>query len=160
MIRVKVIHRTLYSIETTKMDELIQQLTNKLGIDASVATAATGKAMALVKEHAGDDLFEKISAAIPGASESAQQGAAEPVAAAENSGGGMLGKLAGMASSALGSSAGGGLEIGAALGAAGLPTNQMGDFVTTLVAFLKDKLGDEVTEQILGKFPMLKSLLS
>lgn len=141
------------------MDELIQQLTSRLGIDASVASAAAGKAMAMVKEHAGDELFEKISAAIPGATESAAQGAAQPAAATAESGGGMFGKLAGMASSALGSSAGGGLEMGAALTAAGLSTDKMGDFVSTLVAFLKDKVGDDVTEQILGKFPMLKSLL-
>lgn len=141
------------------MDELIQQLTSKLGIDASVATAATGKAMAMVKEHAGDDLFEKISAAIPGASETAAQGAAQPAAASAETGGGMLGQLAGMASSVLGGSAGGGLEIGAALSAAGLSADKMGDFATTLVEFLKDKVGDDVTEQILGKIPMLKSLL-
>jgi hypothetical protein len=159
MIRVKGSHKTLSLSENIEMDELIEQLTSRLGIDASVATAATGKAMAMVKQHAGDDLFEKISAVIPGASESAEQGAEEPVTAVGESGGGMLGKLAGMASSALGGSAGGGLEIGAALADAGLPTDQMGGFVSMLVTFLKDKVGDEVTEQILAKFPMLKSLL-
>ena len=139
------------------MDELIQQLTSKLGIDASVATAAAGKAMAMVKENAGDDLFGKISAAIPGAGDAAQQAAEAPAAAA--AGGGMLGKLAGMASSALGGSAGSGLEMGAALSAAGLQTDQLGDFASTIVAFLKDKLGDDVMDQILSKVPMLKSLL-
>lgn len=138
------------------MDELIQQLTSKLGIDASVATAATNKAMALVKEHAGDDLFDKISAAVPGASEAVSQAAAAPAA---DDGGGMLGKLAGMASSALGGSAGGGLEIGAALSAAGLETDQLGGFLTTVIDFLKDKVGDEVVDQILSKVPMLKTLI-
>ncbi|TWT50709.1 hypothetical protein Pla22_34520 [Rubripirellula amarantea] len=139
------------------MDELIAQLTSKLGIDESVANLATGKAMAMVKQHAGDDLFAKISSAIPGAADiasSAASDAAEPV-----EGGGMLGKLAGMASSALGGSAGGGLELGAALTSAGVEPDKMGGFVTMLIQFLKDKVGDEVTEQILAKFPMLKTLL-
>jgi hypothetical protein len=142
------------------MDELIQQLTSKLGIDASVAGDATNKAMAMVKEHAGDDLFGKISAAIPGASEAATQGAAEPEEAGQaDEGGGMLGKLAGMASSALGGSTGSGLELGAALSSAGLDTEQLGGFISTVVEFLKDKVGDEVMEQVLAKFPVLKSLL-
>jgi hypothetical protein len=139
------------------MDELIQQLTDKLGIDPSVANAAVGKAMALVKEHAGDDLFGKISDAIPGASEAAHQGAAAGLPS--EGGGGMLGKLAGMASSALGGSAGAGLEMGAALNRAGLDTDQMSGFLSTVIAFLKEKVGDDVVEQVLAKFPMLKSLL-
>lgn len=140
------------------MDELIQQLTSKLGIDPSVAGNATNKAMAMLKEHAGDDLFGKISSAVPGASEAATQGAAEEGPDA-GGGGGMLGKLAGMASSALGGSAGSGLELGAVLSGAGLTTDQLGGFVSTVVEFLKDKVGDEVMEQVLAKFPVLKSLL-
>ena len=139
------------------MDELIQQLTAKLGIDESVANAATGKAMAMVKEHAGDDLFGKIASAIPGASDVAEAGAEE--ALPSEGGGGMLGSLASMASSALGGSAGSGLELGAALGDAGLPTDKMGSFVSTIVAFLKDKAGDEVMDQVMDKFPMLKTLI-
>lgn len=141
----------------TTVDELIQQLTGKLGIDASVANAAAGKAMAIVKAHAGDDLFAKISAAIPGAGEAAQQGAAGGLPS--EGGGGMLGKLAGMASSALGGSAGAGLEIGAALSAAGLDADKVGSFLSMVIAFLKDKVGDDVVEQVMAKFPMLKSLL-
>ena len=135
------------------MDELISQLTSKLGIDASVAQTATNKAMSMVKEHAGEDLFNQIADAVPGASEAAAE-QPEPTA-----GGGMLGKLAGMASGALGGSAGSGLELGAALTSTGLKTDQVGGFMQTLVSFLKDKVGDEVMDQVLGKFPMLKQLI-
>ncbi|TWU48403.1 DUF2780 domain-containing protein [Rubripirellula reticaptiva] len=140
------------------MDELIAQLTGKLGIDESVAKAATGKALAMVKQHAGDDLFGKIASAIPGASEAAASGAVanEP---AGGGGGGMLGKLAGMASSALGESAGGGLELGAALSSAGIESDKLGSFLSTVIAFLKEKAGPEVMDQVLAKFPMLKTLL-
>ncbi len=140
------------------MDELIQQLTSKLGIDAAVAKGATDKAMAIVKQHAGDDIFNKISSAIPGASEAASHGSAP--AAEANEGGGMLGKLASMASSALGGSAGGGLELASSLTSAGVGTDKLGTFVTMLVDFIKEKAGKEVMDQVLAKFPMLKSLLS
>ncbi len=103
------------------MDELIKQLTSKLGIDESVATGATA-----------------------------------PAAAA---GGGMLGKLAGMASTALGGSAGSGLELASSLTNAGVETDKLSGFVTMIVNYLKENVGDEVMDQVMAKFPMLKSLL-
>ena len=139
------------------MDELIQQLTSKLGIDPSVANAATGKAMAAVKEHAGDDLFSKISGAVPGAAEAAETAEAAPAAEA---GGGMLGSLTGMASGMLGGSAGGALSLATSLSSSGLEADQMGGFATTIVEFLRAKVGDGVVDQILEKVPMIKGLMS
>ncbi|MGB7343813.1 MAG: DUF2780 domain-containing protein [Pirellulaceae bacterium] len=139
------------------MDELIQQLTSKLGIDPSIANAATGKAMAMVKEHAGDDLFAKISGAIPGAGEAAANANVAP--AAEAGGGGLLGSLTGMASGLLGGKAGDALGMASALNSTGLKTDQLGGFASTLVSFLKEKVGDDVVNQILAKVPMLKGLL-
>lgn len=72
---------------------------------------------------------------------------------------GMLGKLAGMASAALGGSAGGGLEMASALTKTGVTSDQLGEFVTTVVNFLKEKAGKDVVDQVLAKFPMLKTLL-
>ncbi len=138
------------------MDELIKQITSQLGIDESIATTATQKAMAMIKDQAGDDLFGKISAAIPGAEDVASAGAADGGASA---GGGMLGKLAGMASSAMGGSAGGGLELASMLSGAGVDKDKMGGFVTMIIDFLKARAGDEVMDQVLAKFPMLKTLL-
>ncbi|QDT09885.1 DUF2780 domain-containing protein [Planctomycetes bacterium K23_9] len=139
------------------MDELIQQLTSKLGIDASTANAATGKAMAMVKEHAGEDLFNKISGAIPGASDAAV--AAESEQAAGSDGGGLMGSLTGMASGLLGDKAGDALGMAASLKSAGLNTDQFGGFASTIVEFIQDKVGDDVMKQILDKVPMLKSLM-
>ncbi len=136
------------------MDELIQILTTKLGIDPKTASAAVAKIMAMVRQHGGAEIFDKIAAAVPGAADSAANGESKPAG-----GGGMLGKLAGMASSAIGGKAGGGLELTAALAAAGISTEQIGPLVTTVIEFLRNKLGDETVDQLLGKFPMLKTLL-
>ena len=115
--------------------------------------------MAIIKEHAGDDLFEKISSAIPGASEAASQGAADAPADLGQEEGGMFGRLASMAADALGGSADSGLQLGAALNSAGLDTDQLGGFISTVIEFLREKLGDDVIEQLIAKFPLLKSLL-
>ena len=138
------------------MDELIKQLTDKLGVDSSIADAATGKAMAMIKEHAGGELFSKISSAIPGASEAADAGA-QP--AEESGGGGLLGSLAGIASQAIGGSAGDALGMASSLGDAGLQADQMGGFAETVINFLKEEVGDEIVEQLLEKVPMLKGLI-
>ncbi|TWT78059.1 hypothetical protein Pla123a_08480 [Posidoniimonas polymericola] len=134
------------------MNELIQQISKQLGIDESTAAAATGKAMSMLREHVGDDLFGKINAAVPDASQMADQASAKPA-------GGLMGSLASMASSALGGDAGSGLELSAALASTGLPIEKLGPFVTTLIGYLKQYLGDDVIEQVLEKFPMLKAAI-
>ena len=138
------------------MDELIKLITSQLGIDASVANSSVGKLMALLKENVGSELFEQIAGAVPGAESAATQAAqsSEPAAGA-----GLLGKLTGMASSMLGSKAGGGLEIASALASSGIPTDKLGPLVNLVLEFLKGKLGEETVDQIVGKLPMLKAVL-
>jgi hypothetical protein len=140
------------------MDELIEQLTTKLGIDAETARDASSKAMALLKDNVGDDLFAKISAAIPGSSESAAVGA-EASTAGDGGKGGLLGSIADMASGVLGGSVKDAADLASSLGDSGLSTDQIGSFVTTILEFLRDKLGDETVDQLLAKVPMLKSLV-
>lgn len=137
------------------MDELIQQLIAKLGINPATANDATGKAMGMLKGQVGDDLFAKISSAIPGAQEAAEQGLAQP--AVES--GGVLGQLASMASEAIGGGAGEGLELAGMLKSAGLEPEQLSGFVGTVVEFLKEKLGDDTLGEVLEKFPIVKSSL-
>ena len=137
------------------MDELVEKLTAQLGIDASVAHSATGKAMALVKDNVSPELFQQISGAIPGL-DNATSAAQEQT---ESSGGGLLGSVAGLASNMLGGSAGDAIELGASLKSAGLDTDQMGSFANTVIDFIRSKVGDDVANQLLEKVPMLKSLM-
>lgn len=140
------------------MDELIEQLTSKLGIDASTAKSVTGRTMKALEENVGGDLFSKISSSIPGVGDMISQfgGSGSQQSAGGSS---MLGKLAGMASSMIGGKAGGGLELGATLAEAGLKPEKLGSVLTMIMDFIKDKAGAEVVDQVLEKFPMLKMLL-
>lgn len=140
------------------MDELIQQIAKQLGIDSSIASAGVSKTMAMLKDQAGDDLFGKIAGAIPGASDAAESGI-DTASGAAAGGGGMLGKLAGMASAALGAKAGGGLEMASALASTGIDSEKLGPFIKMVFEFLKDKLGDDMVDELLSKVPMLKALL-
>ncbi|MEM9364556.1 MAG: DUF2780 domain-containing protein [Planctomycetota bacterium] len=139
------------------MDELIKLITSQVGIDESAAGSGINKTMAMLKKHAGDDLFGQIASAIPGADDAASAGITGEQPASD--GGGMFGKLAGMASSALGGSAGEGLELGATLSELGIGGDKLSPFIKTLVDFIREKAGDEVLDQLLAKFPLLKTLL-
>ena len=82
------------------MDELIKQLTDRLGIDSATAEGITGKAMGLIKENVDDSTFSQLASSLPGVE--ALIGSADDEGNAgdgNGSGGGMLGSLAGMASS-------------------------------------------------------------
>ncbi len=137
------------------MNELIEKLTSQLGIDSSVATKIAGQAMAMIKDKVSPEIFSQISAAVPGLSNAAES--AEK--AATSSSGGMLGALSGVASKFLGNDAGEVMELGATLKSAGLEADQMGGFANTVIEFLKEKVGNDVIDQVLSKVPMLKSLL-
>ncbi|QDV67532.1 hypothetical protein Poly24_12320 [Rosistilla carotiformis] len=138
------------------MDELIQQLTDRLGIDPSTAQGVAGKAMEIIKANVDESTFKSLASAIPGLDSIIMASATHD---SGESGGGLLGKLAGMASGMLGGSAGNALEMGAALTEKGLPTDKLGEFVTMLIGFIKSKAGDDVLDQVFAKFPMLKSLV-
>ncbi|MEZ6089792.1 MAG: DUF2780 domain-containing protein [Pirellulaceae bacterium] len=140
-----------------KMDELLHQLSDRLGIDLSTAQGVTGKAMSMIKQNVDASTYRQLSSSIPGLDSIIR--AEETQTSDTGGGGGLMGKLAGMASSMLGGSAGNALEMGAALTAKGLPTDKLGEFVQMLIAFIKDKAGDSVLEQVYAKYPMLKSLL-
>jgi len=139
------------------MDELIAMLTSKLGIDASTASAGVNTIMSFLKENVGDDLFDQTASSVAGAGDAAAAGEAD--SDGSPAGGGLLGKLTSMASTALGSQAGGGLEIASSLASSGIDAEKLAPFVSTVVDFLKEKLGDDVVDQVLGKLPMLKTLL-
>ena len=138
------------------MEELLQQLVKNLGLDPQLAENATAKVMGMLKGQLGEELFSKITTAIPGASESAEQGLSR---SAEEGAGGMLGQLASLASDALGGGAGQGIELAGLLKAAGLGTDQFAGFAQTILEFLREKLGEDTLSEILEKFPVLKTLL-
>jgi len=134
------------------MDELIKQLTTQLGINPASANQAVGMVLALLKSEGGTDLFEKLSASIPGAEASANAAPAPN----EISEGGLLGSVMGM----LGGAGGKGLSLVAALKALGIDQQQLAPFATIVINFIKQKAGSDVVDQLLAKLPILKSLIA
>lgn len=139
------------------MDELLKMLTDRLGLDQGAAAGVAGKAMSIIKDQVDSSTFSNLTSAIPGVETAIA--AAESGGGSASTGGGLLGKLTGMAGGLLGGSAGKSLEVGAALAKQGLPADKLGEFASMLTSFIRDKAGDTVLQQIIGQFPMLKSMM-
>jgi hypothetical protein len=134
------------------MDELIKQLTARIGIDSATANQAVAAVMSLLKKEGGAELFGKIAAAIPGANAAADS---TPDPTTMGGGAGLFGSVMGM----LGGSTGKGLALAGALKALGIEEDKLPEFASTVVNFIKERVGPDVVQQVLEKFPMLKQLV-
>lgn len=126
--------------------ELIQMLTNNLGINEDQAKGGAGMLFNMAKEklEAGD--FQQIADKIPGIND--LMSAAPGVEGGGDSAGGsgVMGMLGGIASS-LGGSAGGLGSLAALAGGfskLGLDTDMIGKFVPTVLEYVQNQGGDSV----------------
>ena len=134
------------------MDELIKQLTARIGVDSGTANQAVASVMSLLKKEGGDELFAKIAAAIPGANAAADS---TPDPTTMGGGSVLFGSVMGM----LGGSAGKGVALAAALKTIGIGEDKLPEFASTVVNFVKEKVGPDVVQQVLAKLPMLKQFV-
>jgi hypothetical protein len=132
------------------MDELIQQITSRLGTDGATARAAAGSVLGALKDAGDPDDVKSLLDGVPGASDLL---AAAP---SGGGGGGGLGGLLGKAASSLGGGAG---DLVSRLGASGLDPSKTGSLVTMVIGFLKEKVGGDLIGRLLAKAPGLGKLL-
>ncbi len=138
------------------MDELIQQIVNKVGLDDSVAKSAVGNIFQFIRGQVGDADFGAIAEKLPGIDGLIPGAAATPGA---GGGGGLLGSITKMASSVVGGEAGAGIDLMSNLSNLGVTKEQGLLLVQTIYSFLRDNVGPELTDGIVEKIPILKQLL-
>lgn len=136
------------------MQDLIESLATKLGIEKSIAEKATGVALAFLKDKLDDTMFGQLLEKLPGASN--LLGEAEE--SSSGGGGGLMGSLLGAASSAVGGEAGGALALAGKLKDTGLDASKFGDFGSTVTDYIKDKAGDDLFGKVLAGVPELAKL--
>lgn len=144
------------------MQEFIAMAASKFGLGEGDASNLTGGILGQIKEHVSGADFSALADKVPGLD--ALASSAEDAAPA-GGGGGLLGGLSG----ALGGGGGllGGLaeKVGGAAGImgliekSGLSMDQAGGFLSSLVAWLKEKAGGGIIEKIVAQVPALKGLL-
>ena len=131
------------------MQELIEGLGAKLGIDGPTTERVVGIILGTLQSEGPEEGVRKLLDCLPGA--------AELIAKAGPDGGG-AGGILGSALSALG---GGGLlmETFGKLQAVGLDMDQAKTAGYEVVAFAREKAGREVVDEVIDAIPALKNLV-
>lgn len=130
------------------MQDLINTLTARLGIDAGAAQSGVGSLLRLIKKEgdggAVSDLFDKL----PGAN------AMEAEHGGNEGGGGLLGSVTG----ALGNLGGGTASALAGI-TASIGPDKLKEFAQIFVGYAKKFAGEDTVNKVIGSVPALKSLL-
>lgn len=127
------------------MEELIARVTEKTGLEASVARKAIGIILAYLQKEGPQAEVNQLIAALPGAEE----------AIANAGGGGGGGGLMGM----VGAMGGGVMALGSQLMGAGVSMGQMQPLGKELFAYGREKAGEDVMGPIVGAIPGLSQFV-
>jgi hypothetical protein len=117
------------------MDELIQRLADKIGVDKATAEKALGIILDFLAKEGPTDKVQTLLASMPGAD--------ALIAAASEGGGGLLGGMGGV------------MGVGSRLMSAGLGMGQIQGVTRETIAYAREKAGEDVVGQIVGAIPGL-----
>jgi hypothetical protein len=126
------------------MEELIAQLSSRVGIRPEIATQAVGAILAYLEREGPADAVSKLVDSIKGARDVTNE-------AINAQSGGFMGMLAGM----VGHVGGGIAGLGGQLMALGLDLNQIQAIGKELFAFAEREAGPEVVGRIVQEIPEL-----
>lgn len=118
------------------MDELLDRLVGNVGVDRGVAEKAVGIILAFLLSEGPSDKVQALIDRMPGAQAALQ-------AAADNAGGGM----------------GGIMGVGTKLMAIGLGMDQMQGVTREIIAYSREKVGEDAVGEIVGAVPGLSQFV-
>lgn len=127
------------------MEELLNRVTTRTGLDAATAQKAVGIILAFLKKEGPANEVNQLLAAIPGAEEAVSQ------ASAGTGSGGLMGMLGGMG--------GGVMALGGQLMGIGVSMGQMQPLGQELFAYGREKAGEDVMGPIVGSVPGLSQFV-
>jgi hypothetical protein len=116
------------------MDELIARLVANVGVDRSAAEKAVGIILDFLRKEGPADKVQALLDSIPGA---------QALMEAQGQGGGGMFALSGI------------MGAGSRMMAAGLSMGQVQGVTREIIAFAREKLGDDAVGEIVGSIPGL-----
>ena len=128
------------------MDELISKLTAQLGINSDQARGGAGLIMKMIQDNLDEESMAKIKSILPDLSSLID------AAPSEGGGGigGLLGNLAGSVLGDAGETVGKLSNLAAGFSKLDLDASNIGDFISTILAFFQEKGGDEMNSLLSG----------
>jgi len=127
-------------------------LSSELGLSSDLVHKGLGAILDFLRQHLGDEMFNRIQAAIPNATDFLQRFESAPD---ESGGGGLLGALTGLASKFLGGGAGDLSKLFESFAKLGFKPEQIESFLPRALEFIKSHLPADLVQQILSKLPAL-----
>ncbi|NIA19459.1 MAG: DUF2780 domain-containing protein [Xanthomonadaceae bacterium] len=123
--------------------EILNLLTEQLGINTEQAKGGSGAIFSLVKEKLGDGDFGKIAEVVPGMDDLL-------ASAPQSGGGGGLGGMAAGLASKLGGGVGGLGSLVGAFKSLDLDSGMVGKFVPVILSYVQSKGGDSIKSLLEG----------
>jgi hypothetical protein len=133
------------------VSDLANTLASETGISGEQAHKGLGALLGFLKDRLGDENFQKLEAAIPGAASMISN----LEAAQGTSQGGLLETAAALAGKLFGGKAEGGAELLASLSKLGLQPGQIEAFLAKALEFLKNHLPPELIQRVMASLPGL-----
>jgi hypothetical protein len=137
--------------------DIVNTVSQKAGLDPAVTEKVVGTIFSVLEHEAEGTSISSFFAKIPGADALAQK--YDVMAAGTSSGGGLLSSLQGALGGVLGDKTGALINGVAALKASGLDMAQIQKAGATLIQQAEAAAGPDLTNQVLGSVPSLKSHL-
>jgi Protein of unknown function VcgC/VcgE (DUF2780) len=134
------------------MPDTVNALSSETGLSADLIHKGLGAVLDFLRQHLGDEVYNRVQSAIPNAPDFLRSFEASPDGAGS---GGLLGALTGLASKVLGGSAGDLAKLFESFSKLGLSAQQIESFLPKALEFLKAHLPADLIEQILSKIPAL-----
>ena len=122
------------------MDELVDRIVARVGVDRTVAEKCVGIIFDFLSKEGPTDKVHALLDRLPGANEAA-------AAARAGDGGGMFGTMGGI------------MGVGSRLMAAGLGMGEIQGVTHELIAYAREKAGDEAVDEIVGAIPGLSQFI-
>jgi hypothetical protein len=133
------------------MSDLANTLATQTGISDEQAHKGLGALLSFLKERLGDENFQKLEAAVPGAASMISNFEA----AQGTSHGGLFEMVTALAGKLFGGKAEGGAELLASLSKLGFQPGQIEAFLPKALEFLKNHLPPELVERVMASLPGL-----
>jgi Protein of unknown function VcgC/VcgE (DUF2780) len=134
------------------MPDTMNALSTETGLSTDLVHKGLGAILSFLKQHLGEDVFERIQSAMPDASRSLERFESSPES---QGGGGLLGTLTGLAGRILGGNAGDAGKLLESFSKLGFTPEQIEAFLPRALAFIQSHLPADLIQQILAKLPAL-----
>jgi Protein of unknown function VcgC/VcgE (DUF2780) len=137
------------------MPDTPNSLSSETGLSSDMVHKGLGAVLNFLREHLGEETFQRIHEAIPGAANFLNRFESSP----QTSDGGLLGALSGLAGKLLGGGAGEASKLLESFAKLGFSTEQIEAFLPKALGFIQGHLPAELFQQILARFPRLAELV-